>query len=1116
MPSVALTDHGVMYGVIPFYQMATAEGVKPIIGCEVYVARDRFDRSSRKDESTSHLTLLAADRTGYQNLMQLVSLAFLEGFYYRPRVDGELLRKFHRGIIALSGCMTGKLSQLIINDQYEAAKNAAVELRDIFGEENFYLEIQDHGLPGQDKIGKYLAELSKDLSLPLVVTNDVHYINAGDSTAQDVLLCIQTGSTLQEEGRFKFHSEQLYLKSEAEMVKIFPEYPDAVAAAAKIADRCDLEIELGKIYLPNYGVPDGQDLFSYLKKLCDQGIKERYPEITEKVTNRLDHELEVIKNTGFAGYFLVVWDFMRYAREKGIRVGPGRGSAAGSIVAYSLGITNIDPLKHGLLFERFLNPERLSMPDIDIDFCYERRDEVIDYVTKKYGEDRVAQIITFGTMLARQAIRDAGRVFGIPYGRVDRVAKLVPETLGITLEEALSSSDEFRQEYENDEDSRLIIDAALKLEGMARHDSVHAAGVVISKEELPKYTPLQRKPGTDVVTQYPMDVIRDIGLLKMDFLGLRTLTVIDQALMIIKRTKNINVDIDIIPENDKTTFKLLRKSDTIGVFQLESSGMRSLIRDLEPAAFPEIVALLALYRPGPLQSGMVKDFCDYKHGKKGIVYLHEKIEPILKETYGVIVYQEQVMRIATDLAGFTMAEADILRGAMSKKKPEVLARQREKFIDGAKKNDIDKKTAAKIFDLVDHFAGYGFNKSHSTAYAVISYQTAYLKAHYPTEFMAALLTSIMGNKDKVAQYVNECRRMGIVVIPPDVNESFAGFTPVGEDKIRFGLSAVKNVGEAAIEKIIAARSRDGSFSSIYDFCSRLDGSVINKRALESLIKSGAFDSFGETRKDLLAVYESAADYGVKKRRQMESGQFSLFDSAGSQDDGPVMRSTGEELPKEEMLAFEKEMLGLFISDNPLLAVADLLNRKTDLPLSQIQEQKDGAVVWIGGIISSITRINTKKGELMMFAVIEDLEGSIEAVVFPQICQENADLLAEDRIVRMKGRLDKKEDEVKIIAQKIEELQINGDADVETAAEGTDKNRVLYLEAEPKDIDAPMIERINEILRANPGRSPVFLRLLDNGKTTTLKFSDQFSVDIAASTKELSAAFGGKSISVRVE
>ncbi len=1111
MDAISLTDHGVMYGAIPFYKQAVEEGIKPIIGCEVYLAKDRFDRGSRKDDMVSHLTLLASDMEGYQNLMQRVSIGFLEGFYYRPRIDDKVLKEFHKGVIALSGCMTGRLSQLILADRLDDAKLEAQAMNGIFGDERFYLELQDHGLEGQGKICKALGEISKELSIPLVATNDVHYIEAEDSLAQEVLLCIQTGSTMDDEGRFKFQSQQLYLKDHGEMNEVLSDYPDALEKTNEVADLCDVEIDFGKIYLPNYEVPKEYDLFSYLRKLCEAGIKDRYGEITDEIKDRLDHELAVIKDTGFAGYFLVVWDFMEFAKSNGIRVGPGRGSAAGSIVAYTLGITNIDPIKYGLLFERFLNPERISMPDIDIDFCIERRDDVIDYVTKKYGEDRVAQIITFGTMQAKLAIRDAGRVFGIPYSRVDTIAKLVPETLGISLDEALGSSEEFRNEYDSNEDSKMIIDAALKLEGMARHDSIHAAGVVIAKDELPKYTPLQKKPGTtDIVTQYPMDVISDIGLLKMDFLGLRTLTVIDKALIIIERKTGKKIDLDDIPPEDEATYNMLRNSDTIGVFQLESSGMRSLIRDLEPTTFTDIIALLALFRPGPLQSGMVKDFCERKHKKNEITYLHEKMEPILEDTYGIIVYQEQVMRLATDLSGFSMAEADILRGAMSKKKPEVLVELSEKFIEGAKANGVDQKTAGKIFDLIVHFAGYGFNKSHSTAYAVISYQTAYLKAHYPIEFMAALLTSVMGNKDKVVQYVNECRRKNIEISPPCVNESFTGFTPVDESNIRFGLSAVKNVGLMAIDKMVEARSEGGPFKSIFDFCVRVDSGALNKRAIESLIKSGAFDSLGHTRKDLLNIHEQAVDYGVNRQRQEEAGQFSLFGDSMGVSDEPSMSVTDEEMPKEELLGFEKEMLGLYISDNPLFEVVDILEKKTSFPLSQAKESKKKDNILVGGMVSKTTKITTRKGDPMMFAVIEDLESSIEAVIFPNIYQENASILVEDKIIIIKGRLDKKDDEVKIIAEEIKELD-RDNTEVEQSRD--DGESFLCLNLTPTELDTTTVEKINEILKAHPGDSNVYLKIKSSEKTTTIKFSNDYRVDTASSIEALSSLLGEESVTI---
>ena len=1086
MPAVAVTDHGTMYNCIDFYQKAIAGGVKPIFGCEVYVApQSRFDKTVRKDESNRHLTLLAENIAGYRNLMNLVSRAYLDGFYYRPRVDMELLKANHEGLIALSGCLGGELSKLIMAGYIEEAKAKACEFADLFGRDNYFIEIQDQGIPEQKQVTIALAGIAKELGLGLVASNDVHYLRREDSTAHDVLLCIQTGSTLEEQDRMRFSTDQFYLKSADEMGEVFPEYPEALANTLAIADRCNVELDLGRIHLPEYDVPEGKTLDGYLEELCRQGIAERYRPVTTEVEARLEYELGVIRQTGFSGYFLVVWDFIRFAKESGISVGPGRGSAAGSIVAYALRITNIDPLAHGLLFERFLNPERVSMPDIDIDFCYVRRDEVIRYVADKYGQDRVAQIITFSTMAARAAIRDAGRVFGVAYGQVDKIAKLIPEAPGTTLEAALNSVEELKTAYDTDETTRRILDTAMTLEGMVRQDSIHAAGVVIAKDALPNYVPIQKKPNTEVVTQYSMDAIKDIGLLKMDFLGLRTLTVINDAVNNIKRNHGVALDLDSLALDDKKTFRLLQRAETIGLFQLESSGMRSLVRELAPTVFPDIVALLALYRPGPLQSGMVKDFVDCKHGRKTISYPHPMLEPFLKETYGIIVYQEQVMRVATEMAGFTMGEADILRGAMSKKKPEVLAKYREKFIAGAKANDIDKKTAGKVFDLVNHFAGYGFNKSHSTAYAVISYQTAYLKSHYPAEFMAAQLTSYMDNKDKVAQYVNECRRLKIEVLPPDVNESWREFAAVDAKRIRFGLSAVRNVGDGAIEAIIAARGRH-PLVSLEDFCERVDSSVLNKRALESLIKAGAFDSLGASRKYLLSTFEQSADAGVKRRRDLESGQGNLFagtDPADVKPAPPVLPPAAkQELPKPELLAYEKEMLGLYVSDNPLLELAPLLRAQTTT-IAQAREMRDGATVSIGGLVGKISRINTRKGESMAFIVVEDLEGSMEVVIFPSILQKCRESVTEDAIVKIKGRLDVKEDEVKLIAQDITPLR---------EAKGA-KQQALYLKIGDERLDKNLIAQLRKMLKDHPGEAEVFLRLGDGDKLTTLRFSTDFRV-----------------------
>ncbi len=1106
MGAVALTDHGVMYGCVDFYKMATAAGIKPILGCEVYVAPgSRFDKTVKKNEANTHLTLLAKNNVGYRNLMHLSSYAFLDGFYYKPRVDWELLEKYHEGLIALSGCMSGELARMVLAGRSVEAKAKASEYAKLFGDGHYYIEIQDHGIPEQKQINTALIDIAGELGIGLAASNDIHYLTRADSTAHDVLLCIQTGSTLQEKGRMRFSTEEFYMKSGEEMAQVFPGQPEALANTVAIAEACNVELELGKLFLPECEVPAGKSRDGHLADLCREGVARRYDEVTPELEARLEHELEVIKKTGFSGYFLVVWDFVRFAREQQIRVGPGRGSAAGSIVAYVLGITNVDPIEHGLLFERFLNPERVSMPDIDIDFCYVRRDEVIRYVIEKYGQDRVAQIITFSTMAARAAIRDAGRVFDIPYSQVDRIAKMVPEIPGTTLATALNSA-ELRESYQVDEITRKVVDTAKALEGIVRQDSVHAAGVVIAKDALPNYVAIQKKPNTEVVTQAAMDTITDVGLLKMDFLGLRTLTVIGDALADIARNHGVDLNIDDIPFDDAKTFELLRSGETIGLFQLESSGMRSLVRDLEPTAFRDIVALLALYRPGPLQSGMVKDFVDCKHGRKQIEYPHPILESFLEETYGIIVYQEQVMRVATEMAGFSLGEADILRKAMGKKKPEVLAEQREKFISGAEANDIPKKVAGKVFDLVNHFAGYGFNKSHSTAYAMVSWQTAYLKAHYPEEFMAALLTSIMDNKDKVAQYVNECRRLEIDVRPPDVNESFREFT-AGERRIRFGLSAVRNVGAGAIESIIAARA-DRPFVSLVDFCESVDSTTLNKRALESLIKCGAFDSLGASRKYLLSTFEQAVDAGIKRRRELESGQFSLFGGGADAEQTAVPAPSWpadaqEELPKPELLAFEKEMLGLYVSDNPLLEMVHLLEKQTT-STAAVRNKGDRATVWIGGLVSKISRIVTRKGDSMAFVVIEDLDGSMEVVVFPNVLEKHKELIVDDAIIKIKGRLDVKEDEVKLIAQDVKVLKASDSA----------LPQAIYLRVARERMTKELVSNLQQVLRSYPGEAEVFLRLAKGAAFTTLRLSTDFRVAGSGPIiGELSGLLGDGSVTV---
>ncbi|HCH00094.1 MAG: DNA polymerase III subunit alpha [Candidatus Aquicultor primus] len=1126
MSAIALTDHGVMYGIIEFFEEAQKQGIKPIIGCEVYVAPGSRFEKTRSTESYTHLLLLAENEQGYRNLMKLVALSFFEGFYYKPRVDKELLEQYHDGLIAASACLAGQVARHLNQDNYEAAKEEALYFNELFGEGNFYLEVQDHGLAEQKKVNVGMFKLSDELGLPVIATNDIHYTKQADAQTHDVLLCIQTGSTLAEPGRMKFETDEFYLKSGAEMAAIFPGRPEALQNTCNIADRCNVEIKFGEYLLPNYEIPEGYTVDEYFEKLCREGFAKRYPNPTEAHRERLEYEIGVIEQMGFPGYFLVVHDFVNYAKSNDIKVGPGRGSAAGSIVAYSLKITNIDPMEYNLLFERFLNPERISLPDIDIDFCFERRPEVIDYVTKKYGEDRVAQIITFGTMAAKAAIRDAGRVFDIPYGRVDKIAKLIPDGLHEgrqwTIDAALKVSQEMRDAYENDELTQRVIDMAKNLEGLVRQDSIHAAGVVIADQELTNRTPIQRKGGAEIVTQYSMGCIEKIGLLKMDFLGLRTLTVIDNAVKNIKMIHGVDIDIDVLPLSDETTYELLRRGESTGVFQLESSGMRALLRDLQPTAFTDIIALLALYRPGPLGSGMVKDFVDRKHGRKPISHLHPMLEPILKETYGVMVYQEQVMLIASTMAGFSMGEGDTLRKAMGKKLPEVLAKFREKFISGSVDNGVDANLAGKIFDLIVHFAGYGFNKSHSTAYAAISWQTAWLKANYPVEFMAALLTSIMGNKDKVAQYINECRRMGTEILPPDVNESYRDFTVVGK-AIRFGLSAVRNVGEGVIEAIIREREENGLFRSIYDYCRRVDTNALNKRTIESLIKGGAFDSCKVSRRQLLLTFEKAVEIGARSQKDKASGQFTIFDLGDSGDSGTAeavndpIDDIVPEFDTPELLLYEKEMLGLYVSDHPLLGVADEFLNQTEYSTSELKEQKDGTVAWVGGIIAKITRLTTKKGDLMLFLNVEDLDGSVEVIVFPAVYDKFKDIIAEDKIVLIKGRLDIKEDEIKVISLEIREFDAktggkaanrrkakpNGNGTSNGTSNGTingtsngkklNGNSALVLTVSKSMMTAQFAERLKEILRTQPGPVPVFLKLQNGGEPTILALAPEYNI-----------------------
>ncbi|MDN5326473.1 MAG: polymerase subunit alpha [Moorella sp. (in: firmicutes)] len=1105
MPALALTDHGVMYGAVEFYKAAREQGLKPIIGCEVYVApRSRHDREPRRDDYQYHLVLLAADATGYRNLTALVSAAFLEGFYYKPRVDRELLSRHSQGLIALSACLAGEVPAHLLKNQEDAAYDAATWLREVFGPENFYLELQDHGLPEQRQLNRQLVDLATRLKIPLVATNDVHYVRQDQARAHDVLLCIQTGKTLDDPNRLRFPTAQFYLKSPAEMDNLFREVPSALANTLAIAERCQFDFTFGRLHLPAYQVPAGEDAASYLRRLSYEGLERRYPRDDGTARQRLEYELGVIEQMGYPGYFLIVWDMVNFARRRGIPVGPGRGSAAGSLVAYCLGITSIDPLRYNLLFERFLNPERVSMPDIDMDFCFERRDEVIQYVLEKYGRDHVAQIITFGTMAARAAVRDVGRVLGLPLNEVDRIAKMVPMELGITLERALATSPDLKESYEGKREVRELLDTARAIEGMPRHASTHAAGIVITREPLIHYLPLQ-KTGDAVTTQYPMQAVEELGLLKMDLLGLRTLTVIGHAREAIRRNYGWELDLENLPLDDRPTYQLLTSGETSGIFQLESSGMRAILKELKPERFEDIIALVALYRPGPLGSGMVEDFIKRKHGVTPISYLHPALEPILKDTYGVILYQEQVMRIASELAGFTLGQADLLRRAMGKKKPEVLAAQRDRFLAGAEAKAIPRDVAQKIFELMEYFAGYGFNASHSAAYALVAYQTAYLKAHYPVELMGALLSSVAEHLDKMGPYLAECQRLGIAVLPPDVNESGVDFTVRGR-QIRFGLAAVKNAGRAAALAIIAAREAGGPFTSLLDFCRRVDSRQANKRVVESLIRCGAFNSINPNRRQLLAGLDECLEAAARRQEDRRSGQVSLMDLVpGEVSDPPLPQVT--DFSRADILAMEKELLGFYLSGHPLEPYAQVLKKLASHSLADLAEIADGSQVTVGGLVSGLRRLVTRKGDPMAVLTLEDFSGQVEAVIFPRVYSQVRSWLAPDRAVLVQGQVDKQEEGAQVLANLVRPLvpeSGGGDRTKPTgrlippdgptgtyhagpgtgpagqASAGYETAR-LYLKLSGQG----QLTALRDTLTAYPGPCPVYLYLADSRRTIAL-------------------------------
>lgn len=1026
MDSLAITDHGVMYGVIDFYKAAKEVGIKPIIGCEVYVAPgSRFNKEAGQSEDKyHHLVLLAENNKGYSNLMKIVSKGFIDGFYYKPRVDYEVLEQYHEGIIALSACLAGEVQKYLARGFYEEGKKAALKYQDIFGKGNYYLELQDHGIPEQKMVNSSLLRMSKELDIELVATNDVHYINAEDSVAHDILLCIQTGKKVSDEDRMRYEGGQFYLKSEDEMRKLFPYALQALENTHKIAKRCNVEIEFGVTKLPRYDVPEGYTSWEYLNYLCTKGLNEKYPDDDGTLRERLDYELGIINKMGYVDYFLIVWDFINYAKSNDIMVGPGRGSAAGSIVSYCLGITDIDPIKYDLLFERFLNPERVSMPDIDVDFCYERRQEVIDYVVRKYGKDRVVQIVTFGTLAARNVIRDVGRVLDLPYAIVDEVAKMIPKDIGITIQKALDQSEDFRKLYNSNEEVKNLINMAKRLEGLPRHTSMHAAGVVISQKSVDEYVPLSRASDGSVTTQYIMTTLEELGLLKMDFLGLRTLTVIQNAVKYAEKSTGRKIDINKIDYNDKNVLDYIGTGKTDGIFQLESSGMKNFMKELKPQSLEDIIAGISLYRPGPMD--FIPKYLDGKNNPDNITYDCPQLEKILKPTYGCIVYQEQVMQIVRELAGYTLGRSDLVRRAMSKKKQSVMEKEKKNFVYGNPEenvkgciaNGIDEQVAIKIYNDMMDFAKYAFNKSHAAAYAVVSYQTAFLKYYYPVEYMAALMTSVIENSTKVSEYIVTSRSMGIKLLPPDINEGESGFS-VKNNSIVYGLSAIKSIGKSVIDTIVEERELNGKYTSLKNFIERLSGKEVNKRTVENFIKAGAFDSLDGNRRQLMTVYSRIIDSVNEEKKKSITGQMSLFDLVSDEDkaDYEIRMPDLEEYSKEEKLAFEKEVLGVYVSGHPLEQYEDKWRKNvksftkdfiTDEEGNTIA--KDNTVTIVGGMIDTITLKTTRNGKTMAFITLEDLYGVMEILIFPNVLERYRYMLKENEKIFVKGKVSIGDDE----------------------------------------------------------------------------------------------------------
>ena len=1121
-PALGITDHGNMYGILDFYKECRKQGIKPILGTEAYMAHDsRHERPSRRgrvDDSGGdaeggkklyyHLTLLAENNEGYKNLIQLASRAFMEGYYYKPRVDWEILAEHSSGLIATTGCLGGHVLQSLMRGDIEDATAKAARLQDIFGRDNLFVEIQDHGIPEQHKTNPQLIDLARRINAPLLATNDSHYVHREDAVAHDALLCVQTGSLMSDPDRFKFHGNEHYLKSAVEMRSLFDEVPESCDNTLWIAERADVEISFGKPQLPSFPLPEGFDTDgAYLQHLTFEGARKRWgDQLPDKVVERLAYELKVIEDMGFSSYFFFVWDLIDHARQAGIRVGPGRGSAAGCAVAYTLWITDLDPIKYDLLFERFLNPSRISMPDIDMDFDSRYRDEMIRYAAERYGRDHVAQIVTFSTIKARAAVRDAARVLGYPYGMGDKVAKAMPPLImgrdtplyacldeHPKFEDGYKMAGELRQMYDEDDDAHKVMDVAKGLEGLRRQDGIHAAAVVITKDPLTDYLPIQRKPEggqpieeAPVVTQYEMHGVEELGLLKMDFLGLRNLDVIANALELIKVIHGIDLDIDKVPLDDPPTYELLARADSIGVFQLEGGPLRALMRSLKPTSFEDVAALIALYRPGPMAANMHNDYADRKNARKPIEYLHPDAEEVLGDTWGLMIYQESMMRVAQRFAGYSLAEADNLRKACGKKNRALIAKEREKFIAGCEATGYGGELGNKWFDIIEPFADYAFNKSHAFGYGFVTYQTAYLKANYPAEYLAALLTSVKTSLEKAAVYLAECRTMGITVDVPDVNRSASDFMPMvneEERRIYFGLSAVRNVGEGLVALIVQERDENGPYLDFYDFCQRVDSSVLNKRTVESLIKAGAFDDMGHPRKGLLTVFEQIVDHTLARRRERDMGIMTLFgggDDSAPGDDFERTAIPSFEFGKRDRLSFEKEMLGLYVSDHPLLGAEAALSRKAEHRLGDLDGLDDGAMISIGGVITGLQRKWTRKGDLMAVFTLEDLATSIEVMVFPKTMSEQGHRLEDDAVVVVKGRLDKRDDTPKMIAQTVDPVEV---------AEGSAEP--LRLRVPLRAVSERLVDQLKAVLAEHPGESPVFLHL---GERQVLRLEDQWRVD----------------------